>query len=150
MRRREFIAGLGGAVAWPMVARGQQAAVPVIGLLHPTSPDAFVDNRLRGIRQGLKDIGYVEGENLAIDYRYADNQVDRLPSLAADLVRRRVAVIVATGGPASAVAAQAATTTIPIVFVIGDDPVRHGFVANLARAGWQPDWDQYVRGTPVT
>jgi len=109
--------------------------MPVVGLLHPTSPDAFADNRLRGFRQGLKDAGFVEGENVAIEYRYADNQPDRLPDLAADLVRRRVAVIAATGGPPSVFAAKAATTTIPIVFVIGDDPVRHGLVASLARPG---------------
>ena len=108
--------------------------MPVIGFLDSTSPDAFVD-RLRGFRQGLKDTGYVEGENVAIEYRWAENQFDRLPALAAELVRRQVAVITTSGGPAAALAAKAATTTIPIVFTVGEDPVRLGLVASLARPG---------------
>jgi putative tryptophan/tyrosine transport system substrate-binding protein len=134
--RREFISILGGAAAWPLAARAQQPTMPVIGFLDIRSPNTTIEDRLRAFRQGLKDTGYVERENVAIEYRWAENQLDRLPALAAELVRRQVAVIVTTGGSLALLAAKAATTTIPVVFIIAEDP-RSGSVlspALLARA----------------
>ena len=134
MRRREFITLVGGAtVGWPLVGHTQQVASPVIGFLDPRTPEV-VAARLRGFRQGLKEAGYVDGENVAIVYGWGDDQIDRLPSLAADLVRRPVAAIVASG-PTASFAARAATTTIPIVFLVSNDPVQLGLVASLSRPG---------------
>jgi len=132
--RRNFITLLGGAaVTWPLTARAQQAAMPVIGFLDPRSADA-ISERLRGFRQGLKETGYIEGENVAIVYRFAENRNDRLTELATDLVRRQVAVIATAGDDVPSIV-KAATTTIPIVFIVAQDPVRIGLVASLARPG---------------
>jgi len=133
LKRRQFITLLGWAAAWPVAARGQQPAKPVIGLLRGGFLDSIPDE-LRAFRQGLKDTGYVERENVSIEYRAADNQLDRLPELSADLVQRRVEVIVG-GDNASSRAANAATMTIPIAFIVGEDPVNLGLVASLARPG---------------
>ena len=134
MRRREFVMCLGTAVAWPVAARAQQRALPVVGFLGTGSPrsDAY---RVTAVRQGLMESGYVEGQNVAFEYRWAEDQYGRLPALAAELVQREVAVIVAIGGTTSAVAAKSATTTIPIVFEIGSDPVMSGLVSSLNRPG---------------
>jgi ABC-type uncharacterized transport system substrate-binding protein len=131
MKRREFVTLIGGAAAWPLSARAQQATTPVVGYLDSRPPESVAD-RLRGFRQGLKDTGYIEGENLTIAYKWAEDRIDRLPTLAADLVNRSVAAI-ATSGPPSSFAAKTATATIPIVFMVGVDPVQLGLTTSLSR-----------------
>jgi putative tryptophan/tyrosine transport system substrate-binding protein len=138
MRRREFITLIGGATAWPLAAYAQQRTLPVIGFVDSRSVETM-GNRLRGFRRGLEESGYTEGQSVAVEYRWAENRMDRLPDLAADPVHGNVDLLVASGGLSGALAAKAATTTIPIVFLAAQDPVKLGLVNSLARTRRQPD-----------
>ncbi len=149
MRRREFIAGLASAMAWPLAGRAQQAVIPVVGFLSAQSAEADYKDTTVPFLQGLKEAGYIEGRNVAVEYRYAENQLDRLPALAADLVGRRVAVIIASAITVAR-AAKAATTTIPIVFLAGGDPVATGLVASLDRPGANLTGIALLEGEVVT
>ena len=134
MRRREFITLLGGAAAWPLAARAQQQPAPAVGFLHPASPEPF-GHIVEGFRRGLNDIGFIDGRNVTIEYRWARGEYDRLQALATELVQQRARVILAGGGEVGALAAKAASATIPILFNTSDDPVKTGLVANFNRPG---------------
>ena len=145
MRRREILSLLGGAVVWPSQVVAQRAVIPVIGLLSSASATAYVPF-VNAIREGLKQSGYIEGQNLSIEYRWADGAYDRLPELAGDLVRRQVSLIITSGGVQAAVAAKRATSTIPIVFHMGDDPVRVGVVESSQPTWRQRNWGHFPHG----